>query len=147
MTFPFVIELEQKINITGDANSLLEAFNIIQAYLKSKSIDDYYKTGEKIKFKKGFFGMNTNVFAIIDKGEFELSENNREYKLIYRFYLLRFFITSLAMSIGFGLISRQFIAGIVAFFALCIGNFIVCGIRQQYVIDELAKKINKANNN
>lgn len=141
MVFPFVIVLEQKVKITDP----FKAFTTIQNYLRTKSVDDFYKTGEIIKFKKGLFVLNTNVFAIIDKGEFELAENNQEYKLIYRFYLLRFFITSLMMSIGIGLISMRPIVGIIAFLILYIGNFITCCIRQQSVIDELVTKIDKEN--
>lgn len=107
MIFPFVIEFEQDVKSTGDTASELNVFSIIQTYLKSKSVDDYYRTGNIIKFKKGFFGMNTNVFAIIDKGEFELLESNGKYKLKYRFYFLWHFIIATAMSIAFGLISQQ----------------------------------------
>ncbi len=147
MTFPFVIELEQKIKTTGDTDSLLNVFTIIQTYLKSKSVDDFYKSENTIKFKKGFFGMNTNVFATIDKGEFELIENKGEYKLIYRFYMLWFFIISTTMSIVFGIVSGQLIFAIVVFFGLVICNFLICFVRQQGVMNDLVYSIDEAYRN
>jgi hypothetical protein len=147
MTFPFVIELEQNIKTTGETSSELNVFTIIQTYLKSKSVDDFHKTENIIKFKKGIFGMNTNAFAIIDKGEFELVENNGQYKLKYRFYLFRHFIISTILSIGLGIISQQFIFAIIAFIGFALINFIICFIRQLRVINELVSNIDEAYKN
>lgn len=146
MTFTFVIELEQKIKTTGDTDSLLNVYTIIQVYLKSKSVDDFYKTENTIKFKK-WFGMNTNVFSLIDKGEFELIENKGEYKLKYRFYMLWFFIIATAMTIGFGLLSGQFLFAVVVFFVIVVGNFLICLVRQQGVMNDLVYNIDEAYRN
>ena len=146
MTFPFVIELEQKIKTTGDTDSVLNVYTIIQTYLKSKSVDDFYKVENMIKFKK-WFGLNTNVFSSIDKGEFELVENKGEYILKYRFYILWFFIISTAMTIGFGLLSGQFIFALVVFLVLVIGNFLTCLVRQQGVMNDLVYNIDEAYRN
>ncbi len=147
MTFPFVVEFEQGVKSTGDAASELNIFTIIQTYLKSKSVDDFYRTGNTIKFKKGFFGMNTNVFAIIDKGEFELVEINGQYKLKYRFYFLWHFIISTAMSIAFGLISQQIIFAVIIFLAFSFGNFFISLVRQQGVMNDLVYNIDEAYRN
>ena len=147
MTFPFVIELEQKIKTTVETESLIKIYDIIQSYLKSKSVDNCYRTGNTIKFKQSFFVLNTNVFATIDKGEIELIENKGDYSLKYKFFMLWFFIVSTAMSIGFGLFSGQFIFAIVVFFILVIGNFVICLIRQKGVMNELVYKIDEAYRN
>ncbi len=117
MTFPFVIELEQKIKTTGDTDSLLNVYTIIQVYLKSKSVDDFYKTENTIKFKK-WFGMNTNVFSL-----------------------------TTAMTIGFGLLSGQFLFAVVVFFVIVVGNFLICLVRQQGVMNDLVYNIDEAYRN
>jgi hypothetical protein len=147
MTFPFVIELEQKIKTTDDTVSLLNVFTIVQTYLKSKSVDNFYKTENTIKFKQSFFTLNTNVFATIDKGEFELIENNGEFKLKYRFYMLWFFIISSTMSICFGIFTGQLIFAIVVFFVSVIGNFLICWVRQKGVMNDIVYNIDEAYRN
>ena len=147
MTFPFVIELERKIKTADDTASVLNVFDIIQAYLKSKSVDDFYKTENTIKFKKGFFGMNTNVFSLIDKGEFELVENKGEFKLKYRFYMLWFFVISTIMVTIFSILSGQFIFGLVLFFSIVVCNFLVSLVRQQGVMNDLIYNIDEAYRN
>ena len=147
MTFPFVVEFEKEIKTTGDSASELNVFTIIETYLKSKSVDDFYKTENTIKFKKDLFGMNTNVFAIIDKGEFELAENKGQYKLKYRFYFLRHFIISTVMSIAFGLVTQQPILFLVVLFAFTIGNFLISVFRQQGVMNDLVYNIDEAYKN
>ncbi|MBK6986584.1 MAG: hypothetical protein IPH32_18445 [Bacteroidetes bacterium] len=91
--------------------------------------------------------MNTNVFAIIDKGEFELAENNGHYKLKYRFYFLRHFIISTIMSIVFGVVSQQVGFAVVVFFGFVIINFLISLVRQQGVMNDLVYNIDEAYRN
>jgi hypothetical protein len=147
MTFPFVIELEKKINTKGDIESQLKIYDLIQSYLKSKSVDNCYRTGNIIKFKQSFFVLNSNVFATIDSGEMELIDNSGAYSLKYRFYLVWFFIISCVITVGFGLISGKLIVSIVVFMVLVLGNFVICLVRQQGVINDLVYIIDEANRN
>ncbi len=147
MTFPFVVEFEQDIKTTGDTASVLNIYTIIQTYLKSKSVDDFYKTENTIKFKNTLFGSSTNVFAIINKGEFEIVEYNGKYKLKYRFYFLRHFIISKIMSIIFGVVSQQVGFAVVVFFGFVIINFLISLVRQQGVMNDLVYNIDEAYRN
>ncbi len=144
MIFPFIIEYEKSIKVSDNTASVTNVFTIIQEFLRSKSIDNQYRTENIIKFKQGFFGLNTNVFAGIDKGEFELIENNGNYKLKYRFYFLWYFILSTVFSLTLGLISQQLVFAMVFFFGMAVVNFSICLVRQKGVINDLVYNIDEA---
>ncbi|HVA97480.1 MAG TPA: hypothetical protein VNG53_01180 [Bacteroidia bacterium] len=142
MIFPFDIKLEQVTNSDIGLKSEQKVFDIIENYIKSKSVTDFYRTGNQINFKQSFFVLNTNVFAIIDKGEFIVKFNNNKVNLIYKFYLIRFFIVSSLLAIGFGFVVGQLVFGLITFLLFVIGNFIICYNRQKSALNEIISEVN-----
>ena len=141
--FPFVVELEQDITVPAGTVSELRTFEVIQNYLRSKSVHDFYRSNKVVRFKKGFFTSRTHIFAVIDKGEFELVENESRYTLKYRVYFLQLFIMVSLMSIAFGLVSQNWVFSVIAFLFLGGLNFLISIVRQKGVLSHLVSVINQ----
>jgi hypothetical protein len=142
MIFPFEIKFEQQTNSDIGLKSKEKVFDIIENYIKSKSVTDFYRTGNQINFKQSFFVLNINVFAIIDKGEFIVNIDKDKANVIYKFYLLKFFIISFLMTTVFGVAIGHLIIGLLMFLLSITVNFIICYNKQKGVLNDIISELN-----
>ena len=143
MTFPFVITFERITKVDVGQKFEVKSFLVIENYLKAKRVDNFYRVDNSIKFKKGFFGLNTNPFSSIDKGEFTVTPNSQGFTLTYKFYILRQIIITTIMSIVAGFASGQLSIGLIGFTVLTIGNYLISIVRQLGVFNDIFFDINK----
>ena len=112
--FPFEINDEKEVPSTRDLENIML---IIKTLLHEEGATPYVAPiieKNSLIFKNGF--MSRNIFQAINKGKFTVLLNNSTIKLIYRFYMWRFFLIYI---IGATLLAIFYKAIICPFYLSC----------------------------
>ena len=142
--FPFSVKFKHKIKSISSIDERNILFKNISDILSKHYAHNISIDESELSFNTRFFetawGINLDVLAPIDKGKFNILSQNESYYISYEFYMYRFMLLSLALSIIVGIVESSFIEGLNCFFILGFLNWITAVIRQWFLLTSIIKE-------
>jgi hypothetical protein len=148
--FPFTVKYSKILNINFDLIENETMLKCFEKNLKKDGVDRTHIEKDSIlTFENDLFairpGLNWNIWEGIRKGNLEIVKTENKRVLIYTFDTSRFLIGGLFAGITFGLFSKMFLIGLIAFAFLGLFNWLIAIARHRYKLSELLNEVLEEN--
>jgi positive regulator of sigma E activity len=143
MIFPFSIKCSRKLKekVSIEDSKIVMAY--IQKFIESKTCESIVINENQLSYKTGSFRnkWNSDILTDVEKGKFELINNENESILTYEFFMYNLLLSTLLISILIGMISSEIYIAIFLFALLGFGNWIIIIIRHRLMLKEIVTEI------
>ena len=143
MIFPFTIRYQVNFNTHVFDDHDIDIMNFIAEYIKNKNgVIENLNQSNLIFTSSLFSGNSWNIFAQIEKGEFNIKKVNDKYKLTYEFYMYRLFIIVSIMCLFIFFSSGELVFTLLGFAWLGGMNWLIAIIRHKLMFNDIIKHLN-----
>ena len=120
MIFPFYIKYTNAIKANLNQADKEKSINYVKEFIAKKGVENIIIKNYNLSFKSNFFGgsqWGRNIMVPIEKGIFNIAENDKDISLSYEIFISRYLVIfAVFFSVIFGAFSKSIGVGLFCFF-------------------------------
>jgi hypothetical protein len=144
MIFPFTIKYSVQLSDNFPSNSNKETLEFIKEYIIKRKGDNIVIENNRLTFKSKT-SSKWDILSTIDKGIFNIQNNEGKIILTYEFFMYQLFIMVTIMSIMMMVVAQDIWFAKVGFLWLGGMNWLVTIIRHKSMLTDIKKAIEHVN--
>jgi hypothetical protein len=144
MIFPFTIKYSVQLSDNFPSNSNKETLEFIKEYIIKRKGDNIVIENNRLTFKSKT-SSKWDILSTIDKGIFNIQNNEGKIILTYEFFMYQLFIIVTIMSIMMMVVAQDIWFAKVGFLWLGGMNWLVTIIRHKSMLTDIKKAIEHVN--
>jgi hypothetical protein len=137
--FPFTVRYSRRFKKKVSVSQTEEIIAYIKDFLSKKTVDEVVVGGNTVTYKSWHYKFRWahDILVPVNKGIFQLEFKEEGCRLTYQFYLQKWFLVSLAISLLAGVPVQSFLIAVIFFGAILITGWLIAIIRHRLMLSEI----------
>lgn len=139
---PFSVKYSVDTTIKSGENERARVLEHIKEYLTLKTTKDIKINDSTVSFKSASWS-SWNIMSTIEKGAFKVKDWNGYLVITYEFFMYQLCIIAPAMAVSLGVVSQNWLFGVIMFCLLFGLNWIIALLRHRAMFDEIISEVKR----